>query len=96
MIGVQLIRLVRIQYLAPIISCIVLENSSVHLENALSLTSMSAGTRNELTKRKRNKDVTASPYKWLSIKANNSRVMAIHNKTIQLIFGINTDKYETS
>lgn len=65
-------------------SCIVLENSSVHLENALSLTSMSAGTRNELSKRKRNKDVTASPYKRLTIKANNSRAMAIHNKTIQL------------
>ncbi len=28
------------------ISCVVLENSSVHLENALALTSLSAGTRN--------------------------------------------------
>jgi hypothetical protein len=34
------------------ISCIVLEKCSVHLHNALSLSSLSAGTRYELSKAK--------------------------------------------
>lgn len=67
------------------ISCIVLENFSVHLENALSLTSLSAGTCNELFKMKLDKVSTDTPYKSLTIKANDNRVIVIHNKTIQLM-----------
>lgn len=75
---------VRIRQRAPSISCIVLENGSVHLPNALSLTSLSAGTRNIVVKVKMGK-LRKSPYKRLTLKANNSRAMAIPNKTIQLI-----------
>jgi hypothetical protein len=69
-----------------VISCIVLEKVSVHLANALAMFALSCRHRiSSCAKRNQDQRWPPSLYKVWAIKANDNRVIVVHNKTIQLI-----------